>query len=394
MNDAATFPPGSTIGIMGGGQLGRMFAIAARRMGYRVHTFSPDEDTPTGQLADREVAARYDDETAVRDFARGVDVISFEFENIPVECIGWAAEHCPVRPAGRVLHICQQRLREKEFLAAAGLPLPPFAAVTSAAELAVAAERIGLPAVLKTAAFGYDGKGQRKLKPDDDLAQAWAPFESRAAVLEAFVDFECELSVIVARGLDGAMATFPVARNAHANHILDVSAVPFGDEKIERAACELARAVAAKLELAGLLAVEMFLTRGGELLINELAPRPHNSGHWSFDAAVTSQFEQQLRAVCGLPLGSTELLRPVAMANLLGDLWANGEPDWAAAAAFPEVKIHLYGKADARPGRKMGHLVAFGSSPEDAAARVRAARTALGGARDPRAVAGDPPATP
>ncbi len=377
MSDASIFLPGSTIGVMGGGQLGRMFAIAARRMGYRMHTFSPDEDTPTGQLADREVAARYDDEKAVRDFARGVDVITFEFENIPAECAGWAAEHCPVRPAGRVLHLCQHRLREKEFLAAAGLPLPPFAAVAGAAELAAAAERIGLPGVLKTSAFGYDGKGQRKLQPWDDLAEAWSQFEGQTAVLEEFVDFECELSVIVARGLDGSLATFPVARNAHADHILDVSVVPFGDEKVERAAGELARAVAAKLDLVGLLAVEMFLTRGGGLLINELAPRPHNSGHWSFDAAVTSQFEQQLRAVCGLPLGSTELLRPVAMANLLGDLWAHGEPDWAAAAAFPEVKIHLYGKAAARPGRKMGHLVAFGATGAEAAERVQAARAAL-----------------
>ena len=374
---APIFLPGSTIGVMGGGQLGRMFAIAARRMGYRVHTFSPDEDTPTGQLADREVAARYDDEAAVRDFARGVDVLTFEFENIPVECIGWAAEHCPVRPAGRVLHLCQHRLREKEFLAAAGLPLPPFAAVKSAAELVGAVERIGLPGVLKTAAFGYDGKGQRKLKPGDVLTEAWEQFAGQAAVLEVFVDFDCELSVLVARGIDGEMQTFPVARNAHTDHILDVSVVPFGDEPVERAARELACAVAEQLDLVGLLAVEMFLTRSGELLINELAPRPHNSGHWSFDAAVTSQFEQQLRAVCGLPLGSTEILRPAAMANLLGDLWQDGEPDWAAAASFPEVKIHLYGKASARPGRKMGHLVAFGGTPEEAAERVRAARRAL-----------------
>ena len=359
MNGPGVFLPGSTVGVMGGGQLGRMFAIAARRMGYRVHTFSPDGDTPTGQLADREVVARYDDEAAVRDFARGVDVVTFEFENIPAECIAWAAEHCTVRPEGRVLHLCQHRLREKEFLAAAGLPLPPFGTVTDAASLVREAGRIGLPAVLKTAAFGYDGKGQRKLRPGDDLAEAWVPFTGHTAVLEAFVDFECELSVLVARGIDGAMATFPVARNLHANHILDVSTVPFGNDKVEQAARELACTVAGKLDLVGLLAVEMFLTREGALLINELAPRPHNSGHWSFDAAITSQFEQQLRAVCGLPLGSTEPLRPVAMANLLGDLWAGGEPDWAAAAEFPEVKIHLYGKAVARPGRKMGHVTAL-----------------------------------
>jgi 5-(carboxyamino)imidazole ribonucleotide synthase len=200
-------------------------------------------------------------------------------------------------------------------------------------------------------------------------------------VLETFVDFQCELSVIVARSIGGDTATFPVARNLHTNHILDVSVLPFGDETIERKAAELACAVAEKLDLVGLLAVEMFLTRGGDLLINELAPRPHNSGHWSFDAAITSQFEQQLRAVCGLPLGATDLLRPVAMANLLGDLWMSGEPNWSAAAAFPEVKIHLYGKTSPRPGRKMGHLIAFGSTSEEAAGRVQAARRALTAAR-------------
>ena len=362
---------------MGGGQLGRMFAIAARRMGYRVHTFSPDDDTPTGQLADREVAARYDDEAAVRDFARGVDVLTFEFENIPVQTIDWAAEHCTVRPSGRVLHICQHRLREKEFLASAGLPLPGFEKVESAEQLAEAAARLGLPAVLKTAAFGYDGKGQRKLAVGDDLPSAWAPFAGQTAVLEQWVPFACEISVLVARGINGEVRTFPVGRNDHANHILDVTVLPFGNDAIEKGARELACAVAEALDLVGLLAVELFLLEDGRLLINELAPRPHNSGHWSFDAAVTSQFEQQLRAVCGLPLGATDLLRPVAMANLLGDVWEKGEPDWAAAAAFPEVKIHLYGKAGARPGRKMGHLVAFGDTPEAAEATVRAARAAL-----------------
>jgi 5-(carboxyamino)imidazole ribonucleotide synthase len=377
MSSPRTFLPGSTVGVMGGGQLGRMFAIAARRMGYRVHTFSPDGDTPTGQLADREVAARYDDEAAVRDFARGVDVLTFEFENIPAQCIDWAAEHCTVRPAGRILHICQHRLREKEFLDRAGLPIAAFKGIASAGELAAAVSEIGLPAVLKTAAFGYDGKGQRKLAPGDNLLQAWAPFEGKAAVLEAFVPFECELSVLVARGVGGEVRTFPVSRNDHANHILDVTVIPFGDDAVENAARELACAVAEALDLVGLLAVEMFLRRDGKLIINELAPRPHNSGHWSFDAAITSQFEQQLRAVCGLPLGATDALSPCAMANLLGDLWENGEPDWAAAAAFPEVKIHLYGKAGARPGRKMGHLVAFGGTGEEAATRVRAAREAL-----------------
>lgn len=376
-DERRVFAPGATIGVMGGGQLGRMFGLAARRMGYRLHSFSPQRDSPAGQLADREVAAGYDDEAAVRDFARGVDVLTFEFENIPVRCIDWAAEQCVVRPAGRVLHLCQHRLREKVFLDQAGLPLTSFRAIGSAGDLSAALAEIGYPAVLKTAAFGYDGHGQRKLAAGDNLIAAWAPFAGQAAVLEAMVDFACELSVIVARGIDGAMRTFPVARNEHVNHILDVSVVPFGNGAIERAAGELACAVAEQLELVGLLAVEMFLTRDGKLLINELAPRPHNSGHWSFDAAITSQFEQQLRAVCGLPLGATDMLRPAAMANLLGDLWAQGEPDWVAAAAFPEVKIHLYGKTEPQPGRKMGHLLAFGATSELAAAQVRAARQAL-----------------
>jgi 5-(carboxyamino)imidazole ribonucleotide synthase len=373
--DNAVFLPGSTVGVMGGGQLGRMFAIAARRMGYRVHTFSPDEDSPTGQLADREVAAGYDDEAAVRDFARGVDVLTFEFENIPVESIEWASQECVVRPSGTVLHRCQHRLREKTFLRDAGLPLPAFAAVNSESELQAAIASVGLPAVLKTAAFGYDGKGQRKITSGADAAAAWTGTPS---VLEAWVPFEREISVVVARGIDGATAAYPVCENRHTRHILDLTLVPAAlPAELADRARQLAVTVAEKIDLVGLLAVEMFLLPDRGIMINELAPRPHNSGHFSFDASVTSQFEQQLRAVCGLPLGSTALLSPCAMANLLGDLWSGGEPDWAAAAAFPEVKLHLYGKSGARAGRKMGHLVAFGPTPEAACERVVAARAAL-----------------
>ncbi len=370
--------PGATLGVMGSGQLGRMFAIAARRMGYRVHTFSPDSDTPTGQVADLETSAAYEDEAAVREFATSVAVITFEFENVPSRTIEWAAEHCPVRPAGKVLHICQHRLREKEFLAGAKIPVAPFRKIASAAELAAAAAEIGLPGVLKTAAFGYDGKGQRKLRPGDDLAEAWRPFEGQPAVLEKFITFEREISVIVARGLDGCMTTWPVCENEHANHILDVTLCPARlPAAVAGRAADLARSIALALDFTGILAVEMFLMHDGTVVVNELAPRPHNSGHFSFDASVTSQFEQQVRAVCGLPLGSTQSLRPAAMANLLGDAWAGGEPNWAAAASFPDVKLHLYGKAAAKPGRKMGHLTAFGATVEEAAATVRAARAAL-----------------
>ncbi len=364
--------------MMGGGQLGRMFAIAARRMGYRVHTFSEGEDTPTGQLADREVTASYGDAEAIRDFARRLDVLTFEFENIPVESVQWAAELCVVRPAGEVLHTCQNRLREKRFLAGAGLPLPVFSEVASESELRAALSKIGCPCVLKTAAFGYDGKGQRKIESGDP-EEVWRSFGGGHAVLEKWVEFEKEISVIVARGIDGEMAVYPVCENAHRHHILDFTIVPANiSPDVAARACELARAVAAKIEIVGLLAVEMFLLANGSILINELAPRPHNSGHFSFDACVTSQFEQQLRAVCGLPLGSTELLRPVAMANLLGDLWAQGEPDWTAAAAYPDVKLHLYGKSTAKPGRKMGHFLAFGASTGEALETVRRARAALG----------------
>lgn len=378
MSDKSVFLPGSTIGVMGSGQLGRMLAIAARRMGYKIHTFSPDKNTPTGQVADLEVCAEYSDEKAVSAFAKAVDVLTFEFENVPVQSVEWAAQHCVVRPAGRVLHICQHRLREKEFLRNSGLPLADFAPVNSLSDLESAVARLGTPSVLKTAAFGYDGKGQHKITQASDLSQVWAKFAGQPAVLEAWVPFEIEVSILVARGIDGATQVYPVCENDHANHVLDLTLVPARiPSEVAEHARDIAVRTAVALDLVGLLAVEMFLLPGGKLLINELAPRPHNSGHFSFDASVTSQFEQQLRAVCGLPLGSTELLRPAAMANLLGDVWAGGEPDWAAAAALPEVKIHLYGKAEPRAGRKMGHLVALGGTLDEAAARVREARRRL-----------------
>lgn len=372
--------PGATVGVLGSGQLGRMFAIAARRMGYRVHTFSPDYDTPTGQVADREVTAPYDDLEAVRDFARGVAVVTFEFENVPAATAEAASQLAEVRPAGSVLHTTQNRLREKGFLSRAGFPVPRFAAVRSAEDLKRALAEIGCPAVLKTADWGYDGKGQAKIGRPEEADAVWASLATEEAILEAFVDFEREVSVVAARGLDGSFASFGLFANDHRNHILDVTVSPAPvPPEVEREATEIARGILEGLEVVGVLCVEMFLTRDGRLLVNELAPRPHNSGHLTFDACVTSQFEQQLRAICGLPLGSTDLLRPAAMANLLGDLWQDGEPDWAAACRFPEVKLHLYGKAAARPGRKMGHLTALASTPEEARRIVISAREALHG---------------
>ena len=378
MKGGGVILPGQTIGVMGSGQLGRMLALEARRMGYGVQTFSPEKDTPTGQIADREVVARYDDEEAVRDFARGVDVLTFEFENIPVKSVEWAGEHCVVRPSSRVLEVCQHRIREKEFLDGAGIPLAGFKAVGSGGDLAVAVAELGLPAILKTAAFGYDGKGQRKIEPGDSLVEVWAPFVGVGAVLEQVVRFEKEISVIVARGVNGETATYPVCENVHRNHILDVTLVParIGVEVAERAR-SLAVKIAEKLELVGIMAVEMFLGRDGRILVNELAPRPHNSGHFSLDASVTSQFEQQLRAVCGLPLGSTESLRASAMVNLMGELWVGGEPDWAAVLGMAGVRLHLYGKKEPRLGRKMGHLVAFGADVEEAEGLALRAREVL-----------------
>jgi 5-(carboxyamino)imidazole ribonucleotide synthase len=370
--------PGSAVGVLGSGQLGRMFAIAARRMGYRVHTLSPDTDTPTGQVADVEITADYDDLDAIRAFARAVSVVTFEFENVPAAAAQAAAEFAPVRPGGNVLHVTQHRLREKTFLRDAGLPVTPFRQVRNPMDLSNALRELGVPGVLKTAGFGYDGKGQAKINAAEDAVEALARSDGAEMVYESFIDFEREVSVVAARGTDGAFAHWGVIENRHRNHILDVSVTPTDlSPAVVRSAVEIARSVLEKLGVVGVLCVEFFLTRSGDLLINELAPRPHNSGHLTFDASATSQFEQQLRATCGLPLGSTELLRPAAMANLLGDLWENGEPDWAAACAFPNVKLHLYGKASPRPGRKMGHLTALADSPEEAARVVTVARDAL-----------------
>ncbi len=378
MTGGKRFAPGATIGVMGGGQLGRMFAIAARRMGYRVHIFSPAKDGPAAQLADLSTVADYHDEAAVTKFAREIDVLTFEFENIPAQTIAWAARERIVRPRGEVLHIAQNRLREKEFLAGAGLPVAPFQRVASFADLTNALETIGRPAILKGAAFGYDGKGQERIDPATDAASIWTGRDDEECVLEGVIDFEKELSVIVARGTDGATAVFPVCENIHREHILDVTIAPARVAvAVATAARALAVAVAEQLELVGLLAVEMFLRRDGQLVINELAPRPHNSGHWTIEGCATSQFEQHVRAVCGMPLGATEMLQPSAMVNLLGDIWQEGEPRWAAALRTPGVRLYLYGKRDPRRRRKMGHLTATAERIEEAIARVRSARERL-----------------
>ena len=370
--------PGSALGVLGSGQLGRMFTIAARRMGYRVHTFSPEEDTPTGQVADVEVTAEYDDIDALRAFAGQVDVVTFEFENVPIEAVDAIEALAPVRPSGVALHTAQQRAREKTFLADGGFPTAPFARAASLDELWDAVARVGTPAVIKTAAFGYDGKGQHKVTTPADVEHIWTAIGHQEAVVEKFISLQAEISVIAARGLDGGVVEYPAFENRHRNHILDLTTAPaLIATAVASDAREITRAILTELQYVGVLCVEFFLSTDGELLVNELAPRPHNSGHLTFDAAVTSQFEQQVRAICGLPLGSTELLRPAAMANLLGDLWGEDQPNWAAACAFPDVKLHLYGKDHPRPGRKMGHLTAMGRTVHEAQDRVIGARDAL-----------------
>jgi 5-(carboxyamino)imidazole ribonucleotide synthase len=356
-----------------------MFAMAARRLGYRVHTLAPDHDTPTGQIADVEVNASYDDLDAVRAFAKAVDVVTFEFENVPAAAADAAEAHAIVRPNGRALAIAQHRIREKTFVAGLGIAVTPFAVVRTLDDLKTAIGSVGCPAVLKTAAFGYDGKGQVAIANAAGAESAWHALDRREAILERFVDLDREISVIGARGVSGEWSHFEPVENAHVHHILDVSAAPADVPAAIRAqAVDVTRRVMDALDYVGLLCIEFFVTRTAELFVNEIAPRPHNSGHLTFDACRTSQFEQQVRAICGLPLGSTEMLQPAAaMANLLGDLWADGEPDWSAALAFPDVKLHLYGKTAARPGRKMGHLTATAATRDAATSLVVRARAAL-----------------
>lgn len=367
------------LGVLGSGQLGRMFAMAAARLGYRVRVFAPEHDPPAADVAFRQTEAAFDNVDAVAEFARSVDVVTFEFENIPIVAAETAAKFAPVRPAGSVLHQCQDRLREKGFLSSHGVPCTPFAEATSEAQLEAALIELGAPAVLKTAAWGYDGKGQATVATADAARDAWRKLGGAPAILEARIDFHCELSMLAARSASGEEAFFGPLANDHANHILDVTSYPNPElAVVAEEACEIARTIVRELDIVGLICVEFFLTRDGRLLVNEIAPRPHNSGHLTIDACRCSQFEQQVRAVCGLPLGSFEPIVPAAaMANLLGDVWAGGEPRWERVLADDRLRLHLYGKTDARPGRKMGHLTGVAATAAEAAALVRAARQSL-----------------
>ncbi len=342
--------PGATIGILGGGQLGRMTALAAARLGYRCIVFAPEEHAVAADVAAGHVRGAYDDTAALARFAGQVDVITYEFENVPEAAVTECLRHRPVRPGVRPIHIAQHRLREKAFFRSLGIGTADYQPIASDADVAAAT---ALPGILKTCTEGYDGKGQARVASAADLAAAWERLGRRPCILEALVDFRCEVSAIVARGLDGAVRCFPIGLNDHRDGILRTTIVPadLPPETLataQRFGIELARG----LDLVGLVALEMFVTRDGRVLANEMAPRPHNSGHWTIDACATSQFEQLVRAICGLPLGSVEVLAPSRMENLIGD----EAGDWARYLADPAARLHLYGKAGARPGRKMGHV--------------------------------------
>ena len=372
--------PGAVIGIIGGGQLGRMFCMAARRMGYRTLVWTGGLEAPAMVVADDAIDLPFDSKQALAEFVSRADVATVEFENIPRTTLEAVGSEIPIHPSADAVAISQNREREKNFLRANGIPCADFEVVSNADELATAIKRIGTPAVLKTADFGYDGKGQRKLEGGEDPSEVWTAFEGGRAVLEAFIPFERELSVMVARDASGKTATYDPAENRHRHHILDVSIVParVADdlaEEAQRIAADLADA----LDYCGIMGVEFFQLPDGTLLVNEMAPRPHNSGHHTLDACATSQFEQQVRAVCGLPLGSTRLLSPVVMLNLLGDMWPDEEvaPDWLPIFADQESFLHLYGKHRAIGRRKMGHANITGNSIEDCIERAEALKAEL-----------------
>jgi 5-(carboxyamino)imidazole ribonucleotide synthase len=346
----SSLPPGSTIGILGGGQLGRMTALAAARLGYRCIVYAPERQSIAGEVSAGHVSGAYDDWDALARFAAQIDVITYEFENVPEAAVAACQRLKPVRPGSQPIHIAQHRLREKEFFASLGIGTARHEAVRCEADIAHA--RV-LPGILKTCTEGYDGKGQVRVFDGASLAAAWHELGQRECILEALVDFACEISVIVARGLDGADRCFPIGLNDHQGGILRTTSVPSGlAPEVLATAERFGRSLAKGLDLVGLVALEMFVTKDGRVLANEMAPRPHNSGHWTIDACATSQFEQLVRAICGLPLGPVDLLAPARMLNLIG-AEAN---DWPRYVADPAARLHLYGKTSARPGRKMGHV--------------------------------------
>ena len=377
----AALMPGACIGVLGSGQLGRMLCHAARELGYRTAVFSEEAGSPAGQVADREYVGRFESPEDMGEFAGGVQVVTYEFENIPVAALRICLDHgVPVRPGPDALHIVQSRIREKTHLQRHGVPVGPFVALRAGKPLPKVSE-LPFPCLLKTARFGYDGKGQVRVASPDELPRAWQELGGQDAVLESVIDFAHELSVVMARSPSGEEAVYPVVLNHHRNLILDISVAPAPVSPASaRHAQDLTRTIAGSLDLVGLFCVEYFLLATGELMVNEIAPRTHNSGHWTIEGCATSQFAQQVRAVCGLPLGSVAMRGGSAMANLLGDLWPeHGDLPTGKAEWGPDAVLHLYGKREAQPGRKMGHLTATAPSVRAAALRVDGLRRSLGG---------------
>jgi 5-(carboxyamino)imidazole ribonucleotide synthase len=372
----APLPPGSWLGILGGGQLGRMFCMAAQSLGYRVCVLDPAASSPAGAVADHHLRAAYLDTVALAELARRCSAISTEFENVPAEALARLARDCSVSPGADAVSIAQDRIAEKRFVESCGVAVAPWVAVTSPADLDGVDVAL-LPGILKIARLGYDGKGQAGVASVAQAREALEAFGRKACVLEKRLALALELSVVVARTADGRCTTFPIARNVHHDGILAVSTVPADvDDAVAGEARASALLIADRLQYVGVLCIEFFVTVQGRLLVNEMAPRPHNSGHYSIDAAVTSQFEQQARVMAGLPLGATDLLAPAVMLNILGDAWfvdgSRREPDWAAVLSHPGAKLHLYGKEEARAGRKMGHVTVLGRTPADALAQATA----------------------
>lgn len=356
--------PGATLGVLGGGQLGRMFCVAARTIGYRLVVLDPDMESPAGRIADLHIKADYTDQSALDKLADECDVVTTEFENVPAQSLRYLAKKTKVYPSAESLEIAQNRNVEKQFAVGAGLKPVPYCSILSEVDIASAIERIGVPAILKSAALGYDGKGQVVINQPDELLPVYQSMGGVQCVLEKKIDLELEISAIVARNTEGQSVCYPIIENQHRNGILHMSIVPARvDGVLAEKAQQQAIALAEALDYTGILAVEFFVSSEGELLFNEMAPRPHNSGHYTKDACVTSQFEQQVRMMCGLEPGDTRLISPVVMVNMLGDLW---EPDWASLLSHPEIKLHLYGKKQARPGRKMGHFNVLSSDVEQA----------------------------
>jgi 5-(carboxyamino)imidazole ribonucleotide synthase len=369
--------PDASLGVLGGGQLGRMFTLAAHSMGYRVVVLDPDPHSPAGLIADQHIKADYRDRAALQMLGDECAAITTEFENIPSDSLEFLEQYCPVRPGANAVHIAQNRIHEKTFIQEHGLATAPFAAIYEAADIDEAFAGLTPPLLLKTASMGYDGKGQLPVNTPDEARVAFRQMGDTPCVLEKLVELEREISVVLARNINGQTAIYPVGENRHVNGILDTTIVPSGaDPAMTATAIDMARQLADAMNYCGVLAVEFFCTEEGELLINEIAPRPHNSGHFTVDACATSQFEQQVRMMCGLTPSNTQLLSAVVMTNLTGDIWGDSEPAWQHVLNEPGAHLHLYGKREARPGRKMGHINCLADDVDSAleiTARIRAA---------------------